>query len=261
VRSFALALCLAAAAPAVADPEEPREIPIVVPTPIPVGFLVAWKPTLLSVRVDSGAGSEFGSDKVQLLRGLARWTTTLFDEQLMARAEIEGGQFESDTQGSRLGSNGVDFTVRLLGGTATRISPGFTITASAGPITRYQWGTQAQSGAPRVGIFGISSNIELEYRLAPLLTVSGYFEGALAPFPYAAQRNLGDLSDASEIRLRLQVSVDVSPRTAVDVGYDFTRWHASFSGSSVLDPSRAADQALLLEAREHAITFGVRWKP
>ena len=58
-----------------------------------------------------------------------------------------------------------------------------------------------------------------------------------------------------------QLSVDVSPRTAVDVGYDFTRWHASFSGSSVLDPSRPADQALLLEAREHAITFGVRWKP
>jgi len=56
VRSLALALCLAAAAPALADPEEPREIPIVVPTPIPVGFLVAWKPTLLSVRVDSGAG-------------------------------------------------------------------------------------------------------------------------------------------------------------------------------------------------------------
>ena len=111
------------------------------------------------------------------------------------------------------------------------------------------------------GTLRTSGVLELEYRLAPLLTVSGYFEGALAPFPYAAQRNLGDLSDASEIRLRLQVSVDVSPRTAVDVGYDFTRWHASFSGSSVLDPSRAADQALLLEAREHAITFGVRWKP
>ena len=112
-----------------------------------------------------------------------------------------------------------------------------------------------------MGVFGISSNIELEYRLAPLLTVSGYFEGALTPFPYAAQHNLGDLSDASEIRLRLQLSVDVSPRAAVDIGYDFTRWHASFSASSVLDPSRPADQALLLEAREHAITFGVRWKP
>jgi hypothetical protein len=261
VRSLALALCLAAAPAAFANQEEPKEIPIVVPSPIPVGFLVAWKPTLLSVRVDSGAGSRFGSDKVQLLRALGRWTTTLFDDQLMARAEIEGGQFESDTQGTLIGSTGADFTVRLLGGTATRISPGLTITASAGPITRYQWGTNPQTGAPRVGIFGVSSNIELEYRIAPLLTVSGYFEGALAPFPYAAQKNLGDLSDASEIRLRLQVSLDVSPKAAVDIGYDFTRWHSSFSSSSVLNPSGAADQALLLEAREHAITFGVRWKP
>ena len=261
MRSLALALCLAAAPAAFANQEEPKEIPIVVPSPIPVGFLVAWKPTLLSVRVDSGAGSRFGSDKVQLLRALGRWTTTLFDDQLMARAEIEGGQFESDTQGTLIGSTGADFTVRLLGGTATRISPGLTITASAGPITRYQWGTNPQTGAPRVGIFGVSSNIELEYRIAPLLTVSGYFEGALAPFPYAAQKNLGDLSDASEIRLRLQVSLDVSPKAAVDIGYDFTRWHSSFSSSSVLNPSGAADQALLLEAREHAITFGVRWKP
>ena len=118
MRSLAPVLCLALAAPVFAQTEEPKEIPIKVPTPIPVGFLVAWKPTLLSVRVDSGAGSQFGSDKVQLLRGLFRWTTTLFDEQLMARAEIEGGQFESDTQGTRIGSNGADFTVRVLGGTA-----------------------------------------------------------------------------------------------------------------------------------------------
>lgn len=261
MRSLAPVLCLALAAPVFAEPEEPKEIPIKVPTPIPVGFLVAWKPTLLSVRVDSGAGSQFGSDKVQLLRGLFRWTTTLFDEQLMARAEMEGGQFESDTQGTKIGSNGADFTVRVLGGTATRISPGFTITASAGPITHYQWGTNPQTGAPRVGYFGVGSNIELEYRLAPLITVSGYLEGALLPVPYAAQRNLGDLSDASEIRLRLQVSLDVSPKAAVDVGYDFTRWHSSFSGSNVLDPTRGPNQALLLEAREHAITFGVRWKP
>ena len=224
------------------------ETPIVVPSPVPVGFLVAWKPTLLSVRADSGAGSQFGSDKLQLLRGLGRWTTTLFGEKLMARAEIEGGQFQSDTQGTRLGSDGVDLTARFLFGTATRILPGFTVTASAGPITRYQWGA-AHGGAPRIGMLGISSNIELEYRVAPLLTISGYLEGALAPLPYAAQR------------LRLQVSLDVSSGAAVDFGYDFTRWHASFSGSNVLNPVAGADQAFLLEAREHAITFGIRWKP
>lgn len=260
MRSLALLCCAVIATPALAAPEEPVETPIAVPSPIPVGFLVAWKPTFLSLRVDSGSGSEFGSDKLQLLRGLFRWTTTMFGEKLMARAEIEGGQFQSDTQGSRLGSDGVDLTVRFLGGTATRISQGFIVTASAGLITRYQWGA-AQGGAPRIGIFGLGSNIELEYRVAPLLTLSGYLEGALTPLPYAAQRNLGDLSDASEFRLRLQVSLDVSPDTAVDFGYDFTRWHASFSGTNVLNPAGAADQALLLEAREHAITFGIRWKP
>ena len=255
---LALALCAVLAAPVL--PQEPVEVPIAVPSAVPVGILLAWKPTVLSVRVDSGAGAEFGSDKLQLLRGLARYTTTLFDEKLMARAEIEGGQFQSDTQGSRLGSDGVDLTARLLGGTAMRISQGFTITAGAGPITRYQWGA-AHGGAPRIGIFGLSSNIEIEYRVAPLLTVSGYLEGALTPLPYAAQKDLGDLSDASEFRLRFQISLDVSPGTAVDVGYDFTRWHETFSASNVLDPARAADQALLLEAREHAITFGIRWKP
>jgi hypothetical protein len=260
VRSLAFLCCAIVATPLFAAPEEPVETPIVVPSPIPVGFLVAWKPTLLSLRVDSGAGSEFGSDKLQLLRGLGRWTTTLLGEKLMVRAEIEGGQFQSDTQGTRLGSDGVDLTARFLFGTATRILPGFTITASAGPITRYQWGA-AHGGAPRIGLLGIGSNIELEYRVAPLLTLSGYLEGALAPLPYAAQRDLGDLSDASEFRLRVQVSLDVGPGAAVDLGYDFTRWHASFSASNVLNPVAGADQALLLEAREHAITFGIRWKP
>ena len=259
--ALTLALCVALADSAFASPDEPKETPIAVPSPIPVGFLIAWKPTLLSVRIDSGAGTEFGSDKLQLLRGLGRYTTTLFDDQLMARAELEGGQFQSDTQGFKLGSNGVDLTARLLGGTATRISPGFIITASAGLITRYQWGTQAQGGAPRVGVWGLSTNIELEYRLAPLFTISAYLEGALTPLTYAAQPNLGVLSDASEVRVRLQFSIDVGPRTAIDLGYDFTRWHASFSRSSVLDPTGPADKALLLEAREHAITFGVRWKP
>ncbi|HYR18523.1 MAG TPA: hypothetical protein VEQ15_03470, partial [Myxococcales bacterium] len=202
MRPLAALLCLAAAAPAFAVPEqpaetpigEPAETPIAVPSSVPVGFLLAWKPMLLSVRVDTGAGAQFGSDKVMLLRALGRWTTTMFGDKLMARAEIEGGQFQSDTQGTSTGSNGADVTARLLGGTATRISPGFIATASAGFITRYQWGTQAQGGAPRVGVFGLTSNIELEYRIAPLLSVAGYLEGALAPIAYAVQPNLGSLS-------------------------------------------------------------------
>lgn len=260
MRSIALTLFLVLAAPAFAIPEEPVETPIAVPSPIPVGFLVAWKPSLLSVRVDTGAGSQFGSDKLQLLRGLGRWTTTLFDERLMARAEFEGGQFQSDTATS-LGSKGADFTARLLGGVATRVKPGFVVTASAGFITRYQWGTQAQQGAPRGGVFGVNSNIELEYRVAPLLSVSAYLEGALAPVPYAMQPNLGSLSDATEFRARLQFSLDVGPSTAVDFGYDFTRWHATFTRSNLLDPAGSPDKALLLEDREHALTFGIRWKP
>ena len=255
-----LALCLAAPIRA-AEKEEPAETPILVPSPIPVGFLVAWKPTILSVRIDSGAGSQFGSDKLQLFRGLFRYTSTAFDEKLLARAEVEGGQFQSDTQNTRLGSDGFDVTVRLLGGTATRISPGFIITGSAGLLSRYQVGTQAQGGAPRIGIFGVTSNMELEYRLGPLLTISGYVEGGLAPIPYLAQAHLGVLSDASEFRWRLQLSLDVGTNTAVDLGYDFTRWHASFAGSNVLNPASNPDQALLLEAREHALTLGIRWKP
>jgi hypothetical protein len=261
VRSLALLLCTCLlAVPARAQIEEPVETPIVVPSPVPVGFLLAWKPMLLSVRVDSGVGSEFGSDKLQLLRGLFRWTTTLFGERLFARAEVEGGEFQSDTQGTQLGTDGVDLTFRALFGTATRISQGFTVTASAGPITRYQWGI-AEAGAPRIGIFGITTNLEAEYRVAPLITLGGYVELALTPIPYAAQKNLGKLSDANEFRLRLQVSLDVSPGVAVDLGYDFTRWHSSFSQSSVNSPSGVGDQALLLEAREHAIAFGIRWKP
>ncbi len=271
-RALALALCLAPAALADQDrppatggaqppTEEPIEVPIEVPSPIPVGFLIAWKPTFLTVRVDSGAGARFGSDKLQSFRGLFRYTTTAFGDRLLARAEVEGGQFQSDTQGTSLGSNGADLTVRLLGGVAQRITPGFTATASAGLLTRYQWGTQAQGGAPRIGVFGVSSNIELEYRIAPLLTLSGYLEGGLAPLAYASQPNLGVLSDASEFRARLQISLDVGTNTAVDLGYDFTRWHASFDGSNVLNPAAPPDQALLVEQREHALIFGIRWKP
>jgi hypothetical protein len=258
VRSLALLLALCAAVPARAD--EPIETPIPVPSPIPVGFLIAWKPTILTVRIDNGAGSQFGSDKFQPFRLLGRYTTTLFDEKLLARGEMEGGQFQSDTQGTQLGTDGFDVTARVLGGTATRISQGFTVTASAGLLTRYQRGSQAGGGAPRIGLLGVTSNVELEFRIAPMLTFSGYLEGGLTPVPYGAQPNLGVLSDASEFRIRLQLSFDVSPRAAIDVGYDFTRWHASFAGTTVLGNPNP-DQALLLEAREHAITLGVRWKP
>ena len=253
---------LCAAGPALADAtpaEEPPETPISVPSSIPVGFLIAWKPTIISVRIDTGKGSEFGSDTFEALRALGRYTTTLFGEKLLARAEIEGGQFRTDTQGARLGSNGFDLTARALGGTATRINQGLTVTASAGLLTRYQRGTEAQGGAPRVGILGFTSNLEFEFRVAPVVTLSAFFEGGLTPIAYGTQPNVGVLSDASELRFRLQASIDLSPKTAVDIGYDFTRWHASFSGSTVLGNSNP--DALLLEAREHAVTLGVRWKP
>ena len=256
-----LALSLLLPSAALADRgEEPAEVPIMVPSPVPVGILAAWKPTILSVRVDSGAGAQFGSDKFQPLRGLLRYTSTLFGEKLLARAEVEGGQFQSDDQAPLRGSNGFDLTARALGGTATRISPGFTITASAGFLTRYQRG-RAATGAPRIGLFGVTSNMELEYRIAPALTISAYVEGGLAPFSYDSQPNLGVLSDASEFRVRLQLSFDLTPTSAVDVGYDFTRWHAAFTSSSVFNPAGTADRALLIEAREHALTLGFRWKP
>ena len=261
MRSLVLLAALCAAAPALADStptEDPVETPISVPSSVPVGFLVAWKPTIISVRIDRGRGSQFGSDTFEALRGLGRYTTTLFGEKLLARAEIEGGQFRTDTQGSNLGSNGFDVTARILGGTATRINQGLTVTASGGLITRYQRGTEAQGGAPRIGILGITSNLEFEFRVAPVVTMSAFLEGGLAPIAYGTQPNVGVLSDASELRLRLQISIDVSPRTAIDVGYDFTRWHASFAGSTVLSTT---PDALLLEAREHALTLGVRWKP
>jgi hypothetical protein len=116
-------------------------------------------------------------------------------------------------------------------------------------------------GAPSLGLLGATSNLEFEYRFAPAVTISFFLEGGLAPIPYGAQRDLGLLSDASEFRTRLQISVDLSPKTAIDFGYDFTRWHLAFSESNVLAPGTSPDKALLIEAREHALTLGVRWKP
>ena len=154
-----------------------------------------------------------------------------------------------------IGTNGYDLTARVLGGTATKIAPGFIVTAGAGFITRYQRG-RAVGGAPNIGMFGVTSNLELEYRVAPILTLSAYAEGALAPFPYAAEARLGLLSDSSEFRARLQLSMDLTASSAIDIGYDFTRWHAAFTQSTF-----TSDGALLITAREHALTVGFRWKP
>lgn len=264
-----LSLLLLLALPAVAQehpiqehPIESPETPIMVGSTIPVGFLLAWKPLLQAVRTDSGIGSRFGSDTFQALRVLGRYTTTLLGEKLLARAELEGGRFQTDTQGGLnplTGSDGYDVTGRLLGGTAVRISQGFVITASAGLISRYQRG-RAVGGAPGIGIFGVTSNMELEFRVAPIVTTSLFVEGGLTPFPYAAQKNLGDLSDASEVRLRAQFAVDLTQQLAVDFGYEFTRWHASFTNSSILSEG-TSDKALLIESRQHALILGLRWKP
>ena len=257
-----LAALLVGAAPAFAqkprEPAPPLEAegtPIEVPDPAPTGLLIAWKPALLSVRVDSGTGSKFGDDSLQPLRGLVRYTLRIQqDKPWFARFELEGGRFETQNQG--LGSTGADWTIHALGGAATRIVPGVIFIASAGLITRYQVGRSA-TGAPTIGVFGFNSNIEVDVRLAPALTLSGYLEGAITPWPYLAQSNLGDLSDADEFRFRLQLSIEVTRSAAMEFGYDFTRWHAAFTNSSILGIS---DRALLVESREHAATFGLRYR-
>jgi hypothetical protein len=263
VRPILAVLLLSSTAPALADtaagdkppPVYDQGVAIEVPDPTPTGLLIAWKPALLSVRVDSGSGSRFGSDSLQPLRGLARYTVRLGeDKPYFGRVELEGGRFETENLG--LGSTGVDWTVRVLVGAATRITSGVILIASAGLLTRYEVG-RSQGGAPTIGIFGLDSNIELEMRLFPSITLSGYLEGAITPYPYLAQSNLGDLSDADEVRLRLQVSIDVSRSATMEFGYDLTRWHATFTNSTILG---TVDRALLVETREHAATFGLRFK-
>jgi hypothetical protein len=262
VRPFLAVLLLSSAAPAVAEtpsrdkPPDTQGVPIEVPDPTPTGLLIAWKPALLSVRVDSGSGSsKFGSDSLQPLRGLARYTLRLVEEKpFFGRFELEGGRFETADQG--LGSTGVDWTLRLLVGAATRITSGVILIASVGLLTRYEVG-RSRTGAPTIGMFGLDSNIELEMRLFPSITLSGYLEGAITPYPYLAQSNLGDLSDADEVRIRLQVSIDVSRSATMEFGYDLTRWHATFTNSTILG---TAPGALLVETREHAATFGLRYK-
>lgn len=236
-------------------PAGPKETAIPVPVPAPSGLLLAWKPTILTVRVDTGAGSKFGSDKFQPLRGLARYTVMAKEgTPFFGRFELEGGQFESDDQG--IGSRGFDVVARVTGGAGTRIFDRTLFTASFGAITRYQRGS-AEGGAPRLGAFGAMANAELNYRLFPTITISVMGEAAVIPFPYAAQRNLGDLSDASEFRARIQLSFDVTRDFAVELGYDFTRWHATFVSSTILS---ATPGALVLESREYAFAGGLRWK-
>jgi hypothetical protein len=257
VRPLAALLIICAAGPAFGQRVEPpdvREIPIEIPDPTPTGLLIAWKPAVLSVRLDTGKGSQFGSDTWQPLRGLGRFTFQLLhDKPFFGRVEVEGGRFQTGDQG--IGSTGADVTGRLLAGAATRVTSGVLLIAGAGLLTRFQYG-RANGGAPTIGMFGIASNIELDVRIVPTISLTGFLEGAIAPFPYAAQANLGDLSDASEVRARLQISVDVSPTVTFDVGYDFTRWHAAFGRSTIL---KNPDESLLIEAREHAATFGLRW--
>jgi hypothetical protein len=244
----------AAAQPAEGDLSE---TPIMVPPLTPTGFLLAWKPMLLTVRVDNGSGATFGSDKLQALRFLGRYTFAFSQRTpFVGRVELEGGEFRTDAEKGTFGSNGYDLTLRALAGASTRISPGFTVLASAGLITRYQHGF-ANGGAPTVGLVGVVSNMELEFLLAPNITLSIFGEGAITPYSYNAQFNIGKLSDASELRGRLQLSFDLSSNTAIDVGYDFTRWYAGFSQSTItgnLNP----DRAFLVEQRESAVTLGLR---
>ena len=239
--------------------EEPKETAIPVPVPAPSGLLLAWKPTILTVRLDTGTNSKFGSDKLQPLRALARYTVMAKEgTPFFGRFEIEGGQFETDTSSQGIGSRGFDVAVRVSGGAATRIFEHTLFIASLGAITRYQHGS-AQGGAPTIGIYGALANAELEYRIFPSITLSLMAEAAVIPFPYWADKNLGDLSDASEFRARLQVSFDVTKDAAVDLGYDFTRFHSTFVSSTILG-APPPGQALVIEAREYAFTAGVRWK-
>ena len=60
--ALALLLCSAPAAAERVPPPEVNEVPIEIPDPTPTGLLIAWKPAVLSVRVDKGTGtSTFGS--------------------------------------------------------------------------------------------------------------------------------------------------------------------------------------------------------
>ena len=247
-----------------AYPDDLPETPIPVPPVLPTGILIAWKPMLLQVRADNGGKpddikDQFSSDKLSPLRLLVRYTQ-LFDEKMpfVGRFEFEGGEFKSDPQATfngSLGSTGADFTGRIMVGAATRVSPGFTVLGSIGAITRYQYG-KANGGVPTMGTFGAVTNMELEFRIHPVVTLSIFGEAALAPIPYYVQPNLGELDDSSEVKGRIQLSFDLTRQSALDIGFDATRWHTTFTKTTILG---GTGQALILENRELALTLGLRW--
>ena len=272
-----------AAKPQAAKPAEPKaagrapdqayaddlpETPIPVPPVLPTGMLIAWKPMVLQVRADNGGKpdsikDQFSSDTFQALRFLVRYTH-LWDEKapFVGRIEVEGGQFNSDQPASsqsnfNIGSTGVDFTGRLLVGAATRIGPGFTVLSSIGAITRYQYG-KASGGAPTMGLWGAVTNMELEFRIHPVVTLSIFGEAALLPLHYYVQTNLGEVDDSSELRGRIQLSFDLTRQSAVDFGIDVTRWHTTLTKTTI-GGSLGGPQALILENRELALTLGLRW--
>jgi hypothetical protein len=252
--------------PDAALPDDFAETPIPVPPVLPTGILIAWKPMLLQLRADNGGRADnirdqFSSDKLSALRFLVRYTH-LFDEKMpfVGRVELEGGEFKSDQQADsastfNVGSTGIDVTGRLLVGAATRVSPGFTVVGSLGGIIRYQYG-KAQGGAPTMGSYGAVANMELEFRVHPVVTLSLFGEAAIAPLPFYVQTNLGELDDSSEIRGRIQLSFDLSRSSAVDFGFDATRWHTILTKTTIAGQS---PQALILETRELALTLGLRW--
>lgn len=243
----------------------PEEVPLPSPAPVPIGFLLAWKPSILSVRVDAGQGAKFGSDKVQPLRLMASYTRSL-DElaPFVGRIEVEGGQFSTDDEGSGpglfAGSTGAEWIGRLTVGASTKVFSGFNILGSIGFFSRYQWG-RASGGAPTLGVFGAVASSELQFRVAPVLTVVLFGEVALAPFPYWAESRLGDLSDCSEIKGRLQLSLDLTQDFAIDLGFELARWHLAFTRSTILSTDNPpTPQALLIGARQFQLTLGARWK-
>jgi hypothetical protein len=258
-----------AATPAAAQQhgESPTETPIQVPPPTPTGLLIGYKPTILSVRSDTGQLTQFGSDRPQFLRFLARYTfLPLPDKPILGRVELEGGRFTTrdDTANNppgsglapQLGGSGWDATMRVQVAAAARLTSGVMVIAAAGPIARFSRGSPT-AGGPQIGMFGACSSFQMDIRLLPAITGSLMVEGAVAPIPFGAQENLGLLSDASEVRVRAMVSVDVTQTLSVEVGLDFTRWHAAFVNSRILGN---ADGALHIESRDQALILGFRWR-
>jgi len=216
-------------------------VPIEIPDPTPTGLLLAWKPTVLSLRLDTGTGdSRFGSESFEPGRGLARFTFQILGEKpFFGRIEVEGGQFK--TSEARLGSTGADLTGRFLAGAATRITSGVVLTAGAGVLTRYEWG-RPTGGVPTIGMFGVASNLELDVRLLPAISLACSSKAPSPPSPTWRKRTSA-ISPMRASSAAIQLSYDVSPSMAVDVGYDFTRWHAAFTNSTILGSTDRASSS------------------